>query len=82
MRLPRDLSGRDLAKRLERQYGYRVTRTKGSHMTLTRTTDTDRHSVTVPVHRDLRIGTLDAIMTDVAGHLGIPKSTVREQLFG
>ena len=38
MRLPRDLSGRDLARRLERQYGYRVTRTKGSHMTATRTT--------------------------------------------
>ena len=57
MRLPRDLSGRDLAKRLERQYGYRVTRTKGSHMTLTRTTDADRHSVTVPVHRELRPGT-------------------------
>ena len=36
MRLPRDLSGRDLAKRLDRQYGYRVTRTKGSHMTATR----------------------------------------------
>ena len=39
MRLPRDLSGRDLARRLKRQYGYRVTRTKGSHMTATRTTD-------------------------------------------
>ena len=82
MRLPRDLSGRDLAKRLERQYGYHVTRTKGSHMTVTRTTDTDQHSVTVPMHRELRLGTLDAIMADVAGHLGIPKSTVRDQLFG
>ena len=39
MRLPRDLSGRDLARRLERQYGYRVTRTKESHMTATRTND-------------------------------------------
>ena len=36
MRLPRDLSGRDLAKRLERHYGYRVTRTKGSQMTAIR----------------------------------------------
>ena len=51
-------------------------------MTVTRSTDSDRHSVTVPVHRELRLGTLDAIVTDVAGHLGIPKSTVREQLFG
>lgn len=37
MRLPRDLSGRVLAKQLDRQYGYRVTRTKGSHMTGMRT---------------------------------------------
>ncbi len=80
MRLPRDLSERDLARRLERHYGYRVTRTEGSHMTATRITDADRHSV--PVHRELRLGTLDAIVTDVAGHLGIPKRAVREQLFG
>ena len=32
MRLPRDFSGRDLAKRLEHQYGHRVIWTKGSHM--------------------------------------------------
>ena len=82
MRLPRDLSGRDLAKRLERQYGYRATRTKGSHMTVTRSTEAGRHSVTVPAHRQLRIGTLDAIVTDVASHLGVPKSAVRERLFG
>lgn len=82
MRLPRDLSGRDLARRLERHYGYRVTRTKGSHMTATRTTDASRHSVTVPAHRELRLGTLDAIVTDVAAHLGVPKNAVREQLFG
>lgn len=51
-------------------------------MTDTRITDAGRHSVTVPAHRELRLGTLDSIVTDVAGHLGIPKSTVREQLFG
>ncbi len=82
MRLPRDLSGRDLVKQFKRNYGYRVTRTKGSHMTGTRTTDAGRHSVTVPVHRELRLGTLDAIVTDVAAQLGVPKRVVREQLFG
>ena len=35
MKLPRDLSGREVAKRLGRHYGYRVTRTRGSHMTVT-----------------------------------------------
>ena len=82
MRLPRDLSGRDLATRLERRYGYRVTRTKGSPMTATRTAGTDRHSVTVPSHRKLRLGTLDGIVTDVAAHLGVPKGAVCQQLFG
>jgi len=34
MRLPRDISGSDLAKRLN-QYGYRLTRQTGSHLRLT-----------------------------------------------
>ena len=51
-------------------------------MTATRTTDAGRHSVTVPAHRELRLGILDAIVTDVAAHLGVPKNAVREQLFG
>jgi predicted RNA binding protein YcfA (HicA-like mRNA interferase family) len=33
MRLPRDISGLDLAKKLE-VYGYRITRQTGSHMRL------------------------------------------------
>lgn len=51
-------------------------------MIVTRTTDTHRHSVTVPVHRELRLGTRGAIMTEVVGHFGITKSTVRKQHFG
>ena len=34
MKLPRALSGSEVARLLERHYGYRVARTKGSHMTL------------------------------------------------
>ena len=34
MRLPRDMSGEDLAAVLRRHYGYRLVRQKGSHMTL------------------------------------------------
>ena len=36
-------------------------------MTATPITEAGRHSVTVPTHPQLRLGTLDAIMTDVAG---------------
>ncbi|MEQ9411969.1 MAG: type II toxin-antitoxin system HicA family toxin [Fuerstiella sp.] len=48
MRLPRDESGRQLAKRLE-SLGYSITRQKGSHMRLT-TTQNKEHHVTIPVH--------------------------------
>jgi predicted RNA binding protein YcfA (HicA-like mRNA interferase family) len=45
-RLPRDLSGLELAKRLE-SFGYAVTRQKGSHLRLT-TFRAGEHHVTVP----------------------------------
>ncbi len=66
MKLPRDLSGAEVARRLVGHYGYRVTRSRGSHMTVTPTAEGDQHQVTVPRHRDVRIGTLDAIIADVA----------------
>ena len=48
MKLPRDLSGAEVARRLARRYGYRVTRSRGSHMTVTLTAEGDQHQVTVP----------------------------------
>jgi predicted RNA binding protein YcfA (HicA-like mRNA interferase family) len=82
MKLPRDLSGTEVARRLARHYGYRVTRSRGSHMTVTLTAGGEQHHVTVPRHRDVRIGTLDAIVADVAAFLGLPKQAVRDTLFG
>ena len=82
MKLPRDLSGTEVATRLARHYGYRVTRSRGSHMTVTLTAGGEQHQVTVPRHRDVRIGTLDAIIADVASFLGLPKHVVRDTLFG
>ncbi len=80
MRLPRDLSGDQLAVLL-RRYGYEVTRQTGSHMRLT-TTQQGEHHVTIPRHGLLRVGTLSAILGDVAEHLGVPKSALVETLFG
>ena len=79
MRLPRDLGGEDLAKLLGR-YGYEVTRQTGSHMRLT-TTQRGEHHVTIPCHRSLRVGTLSAILRDVADHLDIAREELVETLF-
>ena len=82
MKLPRDLSGSDVAGRLERHYGYCVIRTKGSHMTLEATVGGTTHHVTVPRHADVRVGTLNAIIGDVAEFLGLLRHEVRGTLFG
>ena len=82
MKLPRALSGNELAKRLARIYGYRMTRSRSSHMTVTLTVGSNSHQVTVPRHRDVRVGTLDAIVTDVAEFLGLSEREVRRRLFG
>jgi len=79
MRLPREISGEELAKLLER-YGYAITRQTGSHMRLT-TTLQGEHHLTIPSHKHLKIGTLSAILGDVAVHFGMSKSDLIEELF-
>jgi predicted RNA binding protein YcfA (HicA-like mRNA interferase family) len=80
MRLPRDVSGSELAKKLE-QYGYRVTRQTGSHLRLT-TFLKGEHHITIPQHSDLRVGLLGSILSDVADHHGITREELIEGLFG
>jgi predicted RNA binding protein YcfA (HicA-like mRNA interferase family) len=78
MRLPRDLSGADLVKRLGR-FGYSVTRQTGSHMRLTSATHGEHH-ITIPNHDPLRIGTLAAILDSVAAHHGLTREVLLHQL--
>ena len=80
MRLPRDVSGTELAGLL-RRYGYEVTRQTGSHMRLT-TSEGGEHHVTIPRHKPLRVGTLSAILNDVADHLGMDRQMLVDVLFG
>ncbi len=80
MRLPRDVSGRQLAQLLE-SLDYVITRQKGSHMRLT-TTQHGVHHVTIPAHDSLRIGTLRSILTDVASHFGMTRDELAQQIFG
>ena len=83
MRLPRDLSGEEIVTLLSRHFEYRIVRTRGSHITIRReNSSSPPHSVTVPRHRNVSVGTLDAIIGDVAKSLSLSKDEVRETLFG
>ena len=80
MKLPRDLSGADLAKALEK-LGYVVTRQKSSHIRMS-TQQNGEHHVTVPDHDPVKVGTLADILKDVADHFGLQRDELLDRLFG
>ncbi|HSV26412.1 MAG TPA: type II toxin-antitoxin system HicA family toxin [Sedimentisphaerales bacterium] len=79
MRLPRETSGTELA-RLLGKYGYQITRQSGSHIRLT-TTSKGEHHITIPAHKNLRVGTLSNILHEVAIHFGMDKAALVKDLF-
>lgn len=79
MKLPRDVSGAQLAKALNR-VGYQIARQSGSHIRLT-TAAPSTHHVTVPAHASLKIGTLAAIIGDVSDHLKVDRDELVRRLF-
>jgi len=81
LKLPRDLSGHELM-RLLRRYGYERTRQVGSHVRLESTIRGQAHRVTIPDHDSLRVGTLNAILSDISDYLGIERSQLESELFG
>lgn len=66
MKLPRDVSGRQLTKAL-RKLGYVETRQKGSHIRITTERDGEHHEV-VPDHHPVKCGTLNGILKSIALH--------------
>ena len=79
-RIPRDLSGKDLCKLLER-FGYAITRQTGSHIRLTAQQLTHEHHITIPNHDPLKLGTLNKILHDIAESLKISKEKLIQQLW-
>ena len=80
MRLPRDLTGAQLIRALEK-LGYQATRQTGSHVRLT-CESTAQHHITVPLHDPLRIGTLAAMLSAVAEAHGMTRDELQQKLLG
>ncbi|MBK7874038.1 MAG: type II toxin-antitoxin system HicA family toxin [Saprospiraceae bacterium] len=80
MKIPRDITGAQLANKLS-IYGYIITRQKGSHIRLT-TQEPSEYHITIPNHTPLKIGTLSSILNAVANHRKVTKEQVIKELFG
>ncbi len=79
MKLPRDLSSDELVKALA-QLEYIVDDQTGNHIRLT-TQRNGEHHVTIPAHDPIKIGTLSAILRDVATHASLSRDELLEILF-
>ena len=79
MKLPRDLSGLDLARALAR-LDYQIDHQSGSHLRLT-TQRGGEHHLTIPSHSPLKVGTLNAILRTVAEHHGVRRDELLRELF-
>jgi len=79
VKLPRDVSGDNLARCLIK-LGYKQTKQTGSHMRFS-TNINGEHSITIPKHQELKIGTLNNILNDVAEHLNMSKQELIHALW-
>jgi predicted RNA binding protein YcfA (HicA-like mRNA interferase family) len=79
MSIPRGVSGSDLIKAAA-LFGYETTRQSGSHVRLT-TQKNGIHHITIPLHQELKVGTLNGILTDIAEHFSLSKKEVVATLF-
>ena len=79
MNIPRDLSGHELAAVLCRHWGYEKVHQAGSHIIL-QTREPTMHRVSVPAHKAVRIGTLNALLRAVANHKGVDRQTILDSL--
>ena len=77
---PADIGGRDLADLLSK-YGYKIDRQTGSPLRLRSASSEGVYNLTIPAHRPLKVGTLSAMLLDVAQNLGMDKQELIRQLF-
>jgi len=58
----RKVSGRELVKILCNRFGFSAKRQKGSHVVLVKEADTGKTVTVVPLHRELKLGTLKGVL--------------------
>ena len=80
MKIPRNQSGNDLIQKLS-SFGYYQTPQSGSHIRLTRKSETGEQHITVPNHSSLRLGTLSNILKEVAIQIGSTKEELIKKLY-
>jgi predicted RNA binding protein YcfA (HicA-like mRNA interferase family) len=77
-KLPRNISGTQLAQALTK-LGYETVRQRGSHITV-RTTQSGKHTLHIPLHRNLKPGMISLLLAQVQQHFGLTRGELLEAL--
>jgi len=78
VKLPRDISGKRLAKALQK-FGYEIEHQTGSHIRL-KTLVNGLHHISIPNHRSIKVGLLNGILKEIARHQELTRDEVIEKL--
>ncbi len=62
MTLPKHISGKECLKILCNKFGFSIIRQKGSHVILKKETPLGTIGTVVPIHNELKLGTLKSIL--------------------
>ena len=79
-RMPRDVSHKNLCTSLNK-YGYTISRQTGSHIRLNSNLMGYEHSITIPAHNPIKVGTLNNILNEISKYFKITKEELVESLF-
>jgi len=79
MKIPRDISSDNIIQLLKK-YDYKITRQTGSHIRLTSNLKGKEHNITIPRHKDLKVGTINSILNDISKYLEINKEILIKKL--
>lgn len=79
MKLPRDLSGRELIAALCRGWEYVKVNQVGDHV-VSQTQTPFPHRIAIPDHKTLRVGTLNSILRSVSRHKGVDRQAILDSL--
>ncbi len=79
MKVPRDISGERLANHLCRRWDYARVTQVGSHIMLRTEAPSGARQV-IPAHNQIKVGTLSAILSQVAQHKGVTREDILRDL--
>jgi predicted RNA binding protein YcfA (HicA-like mRNA interferase family) len=79
MKLPRNVSGDQLADHICRHWGYKRIKQVGSHIML-RTETPSRSKQVIPAHTPMKIGTFSQILSQIAAHKQVTREDILRRL--